>query len=390
MVSGMLTAIRDFARDSFRVSEDESLDSFQVGDLTVWIEPGPQAVLAAVIRGTAPAELRETMKEAIEHVHARVGDALADFSGDTEPFEAVRPILETCLDARYRNETKNISPLLWVVPAVVVVGFAVWAYASLSARSRWTAYLDALRAEPGIVVVSTDRRDGKLIVNGLRDPLARDPSTLLGGSGLSTADVTGSWQLYQALEPAIVLTRARQLLRTPETVTLTLADGVLRADGAASVEWIGESLKLAPLVPGVVRLDPTPVIDAQVRSVEQEFSSSPPLFVRGSTVFEAGSQQRMAGHLERVRALEKLAQLSDRRYVIEVVGHADGDGTPGTNQSLSASRADLVRAAIESLGLSRIGVTATGVGSSLPISQQGSEADKRANRRVSLRIVPSK
>ena len=58
MVSGMLTAIRDFARDSFRVSEDEGLDRFQVGDLSVLVEQGPHAILAAVVRGTPPPELR--------------------------------------------------------------------------------------------------------------------------------------------------------------------------------------------------------------------------------------------------------------------------------------------------------------------------------------------
>ena len=72
MVSGMLTAIRDFARDSFRVSEDEALDQFRVGDLSVWVEQGPHAILATVIRGNAPSELRQRMQEAVEHVHAAV------------------------------------------------------------------------------------------------------------------------------------------------------------------------------------------------------------------------------------------------------------------------------------------------------------------------------
>ena len=75
MVSGMLTAIRDFAQDSFRVSDDEALDTLQVGELSVWIEQGPHAILAAVIRGTAPPELRTALQEALERVHARFGDA---------------------------------------------------------------------------------------------------------------------------------------------------------------------------------------------------------------------------------------------------------------------------------------------------------------------------
>ncbi|MEO8349653.1 MAG: OmpA family protein, partial [Acidobacteriota bacterium] len=58
MVSGMLTAIRDFVHDSFGGKEGDSLDTFQVGERSVWIEQGPHATLAAVVRGSAPRELR--------------------------------------------------------------------------------------------------------------------------------------------------------------------------------------------------------------------------------------------------------------------------------------------------------------------------------------------
>src|SRR5690606_28059021 len=54
LVSGMLTAIEDFVEDSFGADEDETLESLQVGELTVWLEAGPYALLAAVIRGIPP------------------------------------------------------------------------------------------------------------------------------------------------------------------------------------------------------------------------------------------------------------------------------------------------------------------------------------------------
>ncbi len=55
LISGMLTAIRDFVGDSFSQERDVGgLTSFKVGELGVTVEPGPQAVLAAVVRGPAP------------------------------------------------------------------------------------------------------------------------------------------------------------------------------------------------------------------------------------------------------------------------------------------------------------------------------------------------
>ncbi len=86
MVSGMLTAIQDFVRDSFTTRQGEQLETLQVGELTVWIEQGPQAILAGVIRGNAPQQLREVFQETLERIHLQYGTALKEFSGDAAPF----------------------------------------------------------------------------------------------------------------------------------------------------------------------------------------------------------------------------------------------------------------------------------------------------------------
>src|SRR5215470_8167562 len=54
LVSGMLTAIQDFVRDSFNVGGGEVVEKLNVGELEVWVESGPYASIAAVIRGMAP------------------------------------------------------------------------------------------------------------------------------------------------------------------------------------------------------------------------------------------------------------------------------------------------------------------------------------------------
>ena len=61
--------------------------------------------------------------------------------------------------------------------AVLLLAISVWMFFALRARSRWNGYVNALRAEPGLVVVSTSRTGGKYVVTGLRDPLAPDPAT---------------------------------------------------------------------------------------------------------------------------------------------------------------------------------------------------------------------
>jgi OOP family OmpA-OmpF porin len=227
-------------------------------------------------------------------------------------------------------------------------------------------------------------------VSGLRDPLARDPASLLGAAGFSEKDVAGQWELYQALEPSIVLARARQLLQAPASVTLSVQDGVLTAAGTAPVEWIRESRRLAPLVPGVSRFDAASLVDGQVRRLADELSASSVLFVRGTLAVEADAEGALTAHLYRLRQLAALAELAGGPFVIEIVGHADGDGSPQTNDSLSVSRASTVRAAIEALWLPNIRTVSRGVGSSQPASLGTTETDKRANRRVTLQLVRSR
>ena len=117
MVSGMLTAIRDFVQDAFRNNNNaESLDALRVGELEVFVEQGPLAVLAGVIRGAAPKELHTLFQETLERIHGRYGRALETFQGDTAPFAHLQPDLEQCLKTGYRREQhRKISPALAVV-----------------------------------------------------------------------------------------------------------------------------------------------------------------------------------------------------------------------------------------------------------------------------------
>ncbi len=389
MVSGMLTAIRDFAHDSFRVAEHEALETLQVGDVTVWIEQGPYAILAAVIRGTAPHELRTALQEALEYVHAYHGDALREYSGDAAPFQAVRPAMEALLQAQYRRTEKPVSPLIWVGILIVVLVAGIWLAFALQARARWQGYIDALRAEPGIVVVSTERRGGQRIVTGLRDPLARDPRSLVAAHQIDPESVTGSWRFYQALDPELVLRRARQILRPPPGLTLRLANGVLIAEGAAPANWIIESTRIAPAIGGVLSYDPAGAVNAAIADLAGQLETQPLLFVRGSDALAPGSADVLQSHLTRVRALDELAAATGRRVALEITGHADSDGPSEANDPLSLRRAERVRAACEGERLTSTTILTRSVGSREPLGESVVEADKQRNRRVSFRVRPA-
>jgi OOP family OmpA-OmpF porin len=264
MISGMLTAIQDFMRDSFGGAEGESLDTVEYGDRTLWIEQGPQAILAGVVWGNAPRELKIVLQEALESTHFEMREALGSFQGDASPFTAIRHYLEGCLQEQFRTEeTRRSARGVWLISATLLLALGAWGFSLMrshqalkQAQQRWEACLSTLRTQPGTVVLTVENSHGTYVLSGLLDPLAPEPFTLPAVARMcADIDVSRQWQTYYALHPTFVADRARRALDPPDTVVLDLDNqGVLYATGTASYQWILEAQKLARVIPGITQL----------------------------------------------------------------------------------------------------------------------------------------
>jgi outer membrane protein OmpA-like peptidoglycan-associated protein len=400
MISGMLTAIRDFVNDSFGGKEAGGLDSFRVGEFTVWVEQGPLAVLAGVIRGNPPRELRGVFSEAIEKIHRDQARALAEFQGDAAPFERSREDLEACLKTQQQPgavgapgaRSRRSRRPLWAALAVVLALLAVLMFFSVRRSRRWESYLAGLAAQPGIVVSAAGRRDGKFFVTGLRDPVAADPAALLAPSKLRPEDVHATWKPYQGLEPELVVTRARSLLEAPDSVTLRVGDGVLFATGAAPHAWIAEARRRSRAIPGVTQFDDRGLTDSDAKSFEAARAALEGkliLFARGSSELTPSETAKLADLARELTRLTALAAAAGREIRSEVVGRGDSEGTNETNLALSRRRAERVIAALRAEGLETLTLAATGIGATQPLRQELTEEDKQLNRSVSFRVVPA-
>ena len=246
LISGMLTAIRDFVADSFSPEREAGgLRRFSVGELTVMVEQGPQALIAAVVRGEAPDDLLLRLQDTLETIHLQFAGALAEFDGDTAPFAAARPLLEECLAtvvatdprAESRSRRRWLPLVLAVVVVALILGGLIAPVTDAVERSRRTA--------PGR---ARDRRHrggaragGRWRFAGLRDPLAPEPAALLAGLGADTGRVDQRWEPYLSLRPEMVLARARRSLRPPSGVTLSLAGDTVQAEGMAPLGWVAAS-----------------------------------------------------------------------------------------------------------------------------------------------------
>lgn len=264
MVSGMLTAIQDFISDSFSVEQNSGLDSLRLGDLTVLIEHGPSAVLAVVVRGPVPQGLQETLSEAIEEIHQQENQKLKQYDGNPAQFEHLRPTLTRCLKTQKRDtpeaeqkkskaakNTKISMRLLWVCLPLLMLALAYGVYYSSNKQANWEALQHSIQSEPGLILTQAVKQDGVYHLYGLADPLATKPVDLVTSSALSDKPLQLAFKPYLSLESDIVLKRLNQALLIPNSVNLTLQNGILTVKGSATTQWIAEFKQKAPMLAGI-------------------------------------------------------------------------------------------------------------------------------------------
>ena len=211
MVSGMLTAIQDFVRDSVSGAESENLETIRMGEIEVVLAYGPDAILAGFVRGVAPRKLSRIFQDTLDAIEQKKAEALHQFSGDTSRFDSCRPQLQACLLGQGRPDERPSSSwgarlLLFGVPAVLLLALAGWWIYSAAIQRRWTDFAHRLENEPGIVLTHSEKRGSKFYISGLRDPLAADPASLLP-AGLASNQVEFRWEEYDSLVPRFAAQR---------------------------------------------------------------------------------------------------------------------------------------------------------------------------------------
>jgi outer membrane protein OmpA-like peptidoglycan-associated protein len=139
-------------------------------------------------------------------------------------------------------------------------------------------------------------------------------------------------------------------------------------------------------------------MENQEAALQQNFAASESASIRrdadvlavtfkSDVLFDSGSSTLKAGAYQEInRVSQVLTQYPETR--IMVAGHTDSDGSEAFNQDLSIRRAEAVRNALVSQGVSAARITTVGYGETQPIADNNTAAGKQLNRRVIVTIVP--
>jgi outer membrane protein OmpA-like peptidoglycan-associated protein len=326
MISGMLTAIQDFLSDSFAEAGQE-LETVDAGRFKLWLTYGPKLLLVGAVNGTAPAELRQKFRGALDGIEEGLRREIANFKqNDLSVFEPARPFLEACLlgqSAPAKKRTARLWPYVLGVVLIVagLLGYEAWQ------RWRWNQYFSLLKQQPGIVVTEVERSGGRYTVDGLRDPDAPDPAVLLRTRGLDPAKAKFALQPYLSLNTPFA--EQRELTAAAQSIDLRM-----------------------------IRFDP------------------------GSSKLASSEADRIDDIINEIRRL--IGKRPNTK--ITITGRADETGSPETNDKLSTERANRVREALLAQGIAPDAITMVAAGNRQPLRPGSTDWDRAVNRSVSFTV----
>jgi outer membrane protein OmpA-like peptidoglycan-associated protein len=104
--------------------------------------------------------------------------------------------------------------------------------------------------------------------------------------------------------------------------------------------------------------------------------------------FDAGSAAVKAQTDATLLEIARTVKTRNQTFV-DVLAHTDTSGTPQGNLALSQKRAAAVATYLSGHGVSKARIASHGLGESVPLyNPETTEAEKAANRRIEIRLVP--
>jgi outer membrane protein OmpA-like peptidoglycan-associated protein len=391
MVAGLLSAIQQFARDSFTPDKTEILGNMTFEELQIRVVTGPGAVIAAAIRGHAPESYTLAMNETLEHVERFYGNALAKFDGDASPFHSAEERLLPLLETHYRDkppEKKKLQTAI-ILGSLALVAVLAWVGYSSYLLWEWSRFLHGVR-EPGIIVVSYAKDGRTFHIQGFRDPLAEDPKKLASQAGLDPQFADFQLAPFYSLDHAIIAKRANAVLHPPNGVRLSENEGRLIAEGTAPQDWIVEFERKASVLPGITSIDESHLLNEssqKLSGLKGAIESITLLFPLGRKELEPGQEGNLAKLQKDVRELLAQAARLHQAVDIDVIGHTDTTGVEAANVSLSNDRAIEIRKKIAPAAVRAVRVSANGVATSQPVGDENTEEGRQLNRSVTFKIT---
>ena len=259
-VAAMLTAIQSFIQDSLGMSSDDPLRSAELGNRTLWVINGPEAILACVISGSPPRALRDELMALLESIHARYGERFTENNDTLASDIGLRVLMQQSLreelDEQQAVSKRGKATIYWAIAISLLIALAAWkSWQEYQQREFESRVVDLFKNQPGYVVSSSNRQNGILLIDGLRDPGTATPASLLNDQGLTDQGLQFRFKPFLSLEPGLILKNLSTSMGLTDSTGLALNGDTLLVDGVLNGDQANRLTRLAGVHPLINAVD---------------------------------------------------------------------------------------------------------------------------------------
>jgi outer membrane protein OmpA-like peptidoglycan-associated protein len=363
MVAGMLTAIRSFVNDCIAQSGDISeLDQIDYGNSKIVLEVAGYCYLTVALQGEPPQkfiqQIRQTLIKIVQRYDKQV--ELYDGDPDTIPPEVTK-LLEELIITSSKEKAEKAPAALLVIGSVllglILIPWGIHQYRQHHNQVAAAKTSLALTSEPELAVyrLNVEADGDKIKLSGkLPNEYLRSKAGEIAQASAPKSQVNN--QILAVDVPPDPILTAAEVQRV--TVVLNQLPGVAIAtsyqEGKVRVQGV------ALLVPDVQKITSTFEKIPGVRSVAIAVELNP-LAASTRIYFDPNSAELIG---EASRKIQPIKEFLTRypELGLRIVGHSDRSGNPAENQQLALKRAQTIRNALISQGITPERLEFSGIG----------------------------
>jgi outer membrane protein OmpA-like peptidoglycan-associated protein len=403
IISGMLTAIRDFASTAFSNEIRRELNEIQYDDLQIYLEAGRHAYLAVVTSGIPPKNFLDQLRQLEQQIHQNHHHQLRNFDGNMQNLKTLKNELEHFSTRLNKIPGTQLSisssksrprGLIYLSVFFILVIIILWSalYLPDYIRTRQiNSQIEKIRSNPPINLVRDLKwqfKDGQLFLGGMVESRSSKDSVLAFlKSKLKINLIQNDLKILpSSIGLSDILLKLRAQVGSGLKSDLSGIQLILDDDKLIIKGRVSSSREKVIILDAISQISQASKIQSELISPEdmklweesawRDIENTILYFKENQTDITDSNQ----GILREMAASLKLIDFQQ----LYIKGNSDSIGEETVNLKISEMRAENVKSYLTSQGIDPNKLEIIARGEQIPIAPNISPAGRAKNRRVSF------
>ena len=357
LISGMLTAITDFIRDSFQIQTITTSGTLQYGGKVIWTERGSKVTIAALIRGQPAPDFRDTLQNALNQIEAHLLPSIKESTERAQLEGYASKYLKPCLSSIYSAPKQASRFWRYIASGIVVLLFLIpIVLGTLTIRSKLllARYESVFKNIPGVVITHSEKRNKHFYFYGFQDRYAQNPNIALLNAHLDPKDAILALQPFISEDPSILERRLLNTFSFPQSVGFKVRDGVLHLTGSVPFNWLQANHEKLVTIAGWIPFEMSDLKDTEylkMMALKNKIEHQVFHFKSASAKLSPSETGQLDEFLDNLAEINKLADVTHRSWNLLIQGFADDKGSIEINRTISRKRATEIAHILEISGV---------------------------------------